>query len=68
MGLLQNVYDVSPFAQDERVRSPKEFRKYTDSFFVSKTFHKSIAISQPIIPGEFSHWSGRRNITWLKNQ
>ena len=53
MGLLQNVYDVSPFAQDERVRSPKEFRKYTDSFFVSKTFHKSIAISQSIV----SHWS-----------
>ncbi len=42
--------------------------KGTDSFLISKTFHKSIAISQPIIPGEFSHWSGRRNITWLKNQ
>ena len=45
MGLLQNVYDVLPFAQDERVRSPKEFRKYADSFFDSQTFHKSIAIS-----------------------
>ncbi len=61
MGLLQNVYDVLPFAQDERVRSPKEFRKYTDSFFVFKTFHKSIAISQFIV----SHWSSWRNVTSL---
>ena len=44
-GPLQNAYDVSPFVQDKRVWSLKEFRKYTDSFFISKTFHKSIAIS-----------------------
>lgn len=44
-----NAYDVSPFAQDERVQSPKEFRKCTDSFFISNMFHKSVAISQSII-------------------
>ena len=52
--LLQNTYDVSPFALDERVQSPKEFRKCTDSFFVSNMFHKGIAISQPIV----THWFG----------
>ena len=49
--LIPGVYllSVSPFALDERVQSPKEFRKCTDSFFVSNMFHKSIAISQSIV-------------------
>ena len=32
---------VSPLIQNERVWSPKEFRECTDSFFVSRIFHKA---------------------------
>ena len=67
MELLQNTYNVSPFAQDKRTRPPKKFHKYTDPFVVCKRLEH--CISQPIawIPGEFSHWSAKRNVTSLKS-